>query len=503
MFAHPSLRLPNGLVRRIAFRAGREVHGALGQDNSGFWPTDALHRLEGVVGQHQRGWIRVANVLRRRDQQSTGNEFGVFASFHHSGEVVNCRVGIAGPNAFDECADDVVMGLSPFVVVGMWILDPLGHRFVGHNQPSFRVRFQPVHHQFKRVEQPSRISATGAQQGLLLRDDDLSLGHAFVLVQGALNQPHQNLGGQRLQHVGLASGAQGRDDFKGWVFCGGTNQGHGACFHRAEQAVLLRFGKPVNLVDEQKGPSGKHAVSFGRVEHSPHVLDSTVDGAERVKGTVRLCGNQPRQRGFPDPWRPPQNHAWQRACLHGPSQHSAVSYKVLLSYVFVERLGPHALCEGGVTLHAAKLGELCAVTARMARLSFGSTVLPSLVGPQPAGWIHVNFTFEFGQTTVQHFSLLQGAHIVRDQFVGQRVLPWAFSPDARIHHRHVVHVGPLLQPVEHRRLSAQKVRPPTFGRVRGTLIKTHDDGHWISVPRDVHPGPSLFGSDHLQPKPTP
>ena len=79
------------------------------------------------------------------------------------------------------------MGLSPFVVVGMWILDALGHRFVGHNQPSFIVRFQPVHHQFKRVEQPSRISATGAQQGLLLRDNDFALGHAFVLVQGALN----------------------------------------------------------------------------------------------------------------------------------------------------------------------------------------------------------------------------------------------------------------------------------------------------------------------------
>ena len=97
---------------------------------------------------------------------------GISSTFHHAREVIHGRLGVAGPNAFDEGTDDVVMGLPRLVVVRMRLLHPFGHRLIGDHPLACFVGLQAVNNQFEGVEQATRIASTCPQQGFLLFDSD-------------------------------------------------------------------------------------------------------------------------------------------------------------------------------------------------------------------------------------------------------------------------------------------------------------------------------------------
>ena len=238
----------------------------------------------------------------------------------------------------------------------MGLLHPRRHRFVGQHTCPVLVGLQSIHHQLKGVEQASSISPTCPQQGLFLHDLHLALRHLVVFLQCAADQPHQHLRRQGFKHIRLASRPQSGDDFKRRVFRRGTDEGDGPGFHSPEQAVLLGFRKPVDLVDEQQGSARKHAVALGGIQHGTHIFHPTVNGTECVEWTVRFGRNQPGECGFPHAGRSPQNHAGQRACLHGAAQNRPLAHEVLLPHIRVQRLGTHSLCKRCLAVHGTNLG---------------------------------------------------------------------------------------------------------------------------------------------------
>ena len=247
------------------------------------------------------------------------------------------------------------MLLAPLVVVGRRVLDGLQHLVVGDHPAAIGVGGEAVDHQFQGVQQPSCVASAGPQKGLCFLQRHGLGRHVFVLNQGPGHQALKHFCRERLEHVRLATAAQGRNDLERRVLSGGAQQRDCSRLHRTEQAVLLGLREPVDLVDEQQRPSREHAVTLHRIQHVAHVLDPTVNRAQAVERPSRLLGNQPCQGGFAHARRSPQNHAGQRPCPHGLTQHGPFPHQVGLSDVTVKGGGPHPLGQRRVSLHGVHL----------------------------------------------------------------------------------------------------------------------------------------------------
>ena len=233
------LSLPNRLVRSVALGAGGQIHGALRQHDARFWPTDPLHRREGVVGQHQRRGVGVANVFGSRNQEATCDELGVLSAFHHACQIIHGGIGVAGPNALDERAHHVVVLLAPLVVVGWRVLNGLQHLVVGDDAVAIGVGRQAVHDQFQGVQQPSGVATARPQQGFCFLQLDRLRRHVGIFTQRTCHEALEHFCREWLKHVGLTAAPQSRNDFERRVLRRGAQQRDGSRLHRTEQAVLL------------------------------------------------------------------------------------------------------------------------------------------------------------------------------------------------------------------------------------------------------------------------
>ena len=178
------------------------------------------------------------------------------------------------------------MLFTPLVVIGGVRLNTLHHLLIRDHTLALRVGLEPVDHELKGVQQPACVPSTRPQQSLCVLEHHLVRGHEFIFGQGPIHEPQQHLRGQCLEDVSLATGTKGGNHFKGRILCRGTKQGHRPSLHCPQEAVLLGLGKPMDLIDEEHRPSGKHAIPFGGIQNGTHVLDTAVDGAETVEWPV-------------------------------------------------------------------------------------------------------------------------------------------------------------------------------------------------------------------------
>ena len=231
------------------------------------------------------------------------------------------------------------------------MLRPGLYRLVGDSKAPLGIGFHAVDHEFQGVQQTSRIAAPHAQQGLGFFQHHPLGRQRLVLGEGSVHKIQEHFFREGFQHVHLAARAQRWNHFKGWVFGRCADECHCACLDSPQQAVLLRFGEAMDLVNEQHRLAGKHAVALGRIQHGSHVFDPTVDGAQGMKWPARILGNQAGQCGLAHTRRAPQNHARQRARLHGAAQDRVLANQVQLARKGVERLRAHALCEWCLGFH--------------------------------------------------------------------------------------------------------------------------------------------------------
>ena len=299
------LRRADRLVGRIALGTGGQVRRTLGEDDPALRIADGRDRLKGVVGQDQGRRIGIADVLRSQDEHPSGDELEVLAALDHPRQPVHRPVGIAAPDGFDESRDDVVVLLARLVVTRGVLLHFFQHHLVGdlHLVPRLGV-----YHQFQGIEQFAGIPAREADQGVVFAKDDVLLAQVFVLFDRPVQQGDEVVLGKGFQHVHLAAGKQGRDDFKAGIFRRGADQGYLPPLHGREQRILLRLGKTVDFVDKQDRFGRLEEVGpLGRLGNDvPHVLYPGVDGRDVVKGPVDLFGQNVRQGGLSAAGRPPR-----------------------------------------------------------------------------------------------------------------------------------------------------------------------------------------------------
>ena len=144
--------------------------------------------------------------------------------------------------------------------------------------------------------------------------DGLIVDFDFVLkpvltFHSPIDERFQIVGFQRFEFDNHGSAQQRFDDGKAWIFRGGRNEGDVTVFHAWQQCVLLRFGEPVHLVDEQyRFLAFRDKTVMGASEHVPHVLDAGGDCGKLFEDSTGLFGHNIGERGFADPWRPEQNN---------------------------------------------------------------------------------------------------------------------------------------------------------------------------------------------------
>ncbi len=75
-----------------------------------------MDSIERVLSHQKSIWICQTNIFRREDQQPACNKLNIFATFNHSCKVINGTVGIAAPDTFNKCRDNIVMHLPILIV---------------------------------------------------------------------------------------------------------------------------------------------------------------------------------------------------------------------------------------------------------------------------------------------------------------------------------------------------------------------------------------------------
>ena len=80
-----------------------------------------------------------------------------------------------------------------------------------------------------------------------------------------------------------------------------------------QKSVLLGLVEPVYFIDKKQRALPLLAAQLGRLEHPAQFRNAAKDCADLDKMKVGLIREQPGNRGFANPRRPPENQRRQRA----------------------------------------------------------------------------------------------------------------------------------------------------------------------------------------------
>ena len=105
----------DGDVGGVGFWSAGEEGDGLGEVDAAFGHTDGFDGLPCGDSEREGLWFGVADIFGGGDDESSGDEAGIFAGFEHSCEPVEGGIGIASADAFDERAGDVVV----FIAIGI------------------------------------------------------------------------------------------------------------------------------------------------------------------------------------------------------------------------------------------------------------------------------------------------------------------------------------------------------------------------------------------------
>lgn len=115
----------------VTFWGGGYVEGGLSDGDTGFGPADEFRGLEGGGGEDEGGGVGEADVFCCVDDDSSGDESGVFAGVDHFGEPVEGGIRVAPAHGLDECGDGVVVGVTVGAVDHGLFLDAFFGDFEG------------------------------------------------------------------------------------------------------------------------------------------------------------------------------------------------------------------------------------------------------------------------------------------------------------------------------------------------------------------------------------
>ena len=292
------------------------------------------------------------------------DEPGVHARVEQAAEPEERRVRVAAAHALDEGGEHVV------ILSLVHLEEGLLYAFLGRLQRQalegaagrgvgFLGRGQPG--QLQRAQGGAHVAARHAGdvgKRAVLRAHIAPAVAALRVAQGVLQHAQHilRLKGLELEHPAPAHDGRGHADHG--VFRGGADEANEAAFDGGQNAVALRLGPAVALVQQQVGGAAiAQAAILRLLEHLAHIRHTAGHSVELFKGAARHAGDDGRQRGLSAAGRAPEDAALQPVGLNGAAQQPARPQKPLLPHKFVKRAGPHALGQrrqGGAFLQAAE-----------------------------------------------------------------------------------------------------------------------------------------------------
>ena len=131
-FTHRRKNCLNGC---IALRCRRNIGRCLRKNNLRLRHSDSFHGKRCADCNLKCLRIGVSDILRRTDHNPSRNKGHTLSRRKHSGQIINRRVRIGAPHAFDKRRNRVVMVVTGFIVAQNLFLNTLsGHlkRNVNH-----------------------------------------------------------------------------------------------------------------------------------------------------------------------------------------------------------------------------------------------------------------------------------------------------------------------------------------------------------------------------------
>ena len=160
------------------------------------------------------------------------------------------------------------MVFTVFVVVRRGRSGDFCHRSRRHRRAQRRRAFE-------QNQQPSAITRSKAHQRIARGGLHRDAGQAVGVGEGSIKEHFQGCSIQRLQRKSPRPREQSAVDGETWILGGRTNQQHRSGLDMRQQRVLLRFGKAVQLVDEQQRALAQRSGRSSLGDHGPQFRHAT------------------------------------------------------------------------------------------------------------------------------------------------------------------------------------------------------------------------------------
>ena len=333
-----------GFVKRVRFRRQRQIDHRLGQMDRAFGHSEKVAGLVGGNGLFQRPRVGQPHVLAGKPDHAAGHIQWVLAGFQHPGQPVHGGVRVRIAHGFVQRRDQVVVFLPLLVIEQGLFGGALFHRFLGYGNAAvlrhISVEYDHLQGGQGRAGVPVGEHCQRLQQ--LFRDVDGLAAKAPRVLQGTAQKSGHLIRFEGLQNKDLAAGEQRPVDLEGRVFGGSADQDDAALLHKGKEGVLLRLVEPVDLVHKHDGTLTETAVFLRLLHHGPDLLDAAGHGRKINEGSLGFVCDDPRQGGFADPGRAPEDHGGDLIRLDQSAQHLAGAQQMGLPHILVQGGGPQA-----------------------------------------------------------------------------------------------------------------------------------------------------------------
>ena len=340
-------------VGRVALRRGGQIDRRMGEGDLRFGQPHEFAGLLRGDRHEQRARVGQTDVLACGDDEPTRDETDVFSCVEHFCQPVEGCIGIASPDAFDECADRVVVGIVLRIVDHRLALDAVLDDFPRDvDRRAFAVR-SGQGRELQRIEAAPCVAVADLREmrrRSFVQQHFFAAQAAFCIGQGALHDSFQVGRGKRPQFEYERAGDQWAVDVEKRVHRCRPDEAHRAALHVRKQHILLCFVEPVDLVDEEYRPCPVAGQPLcGGSDGFAQLRHVALHSAQALETGFRQSGDDLGKARFARSRRTIKDNGGKAVALDRPAQQLAGAENVFLPGIFAQVARAHPFGQGHVS----------------------------------------------------------------------------------------------------------------------------------------------------------